>query len=278
MNFTREPIIETIITPKDGFKLVIRSVLGDGEEYAVDALEVISFGSAIFYRSFEKPKPFLLPVSHFEVIETRETKVVLKNTALDKTIKIAGGKEGMKSSEPKEPQVETKEEGQQQLEKKKKRSRKRKGNQYEQRKEEASTSSLESENVAQQPLEEGPAQIEPVTTHVRKIIPPPSTLISDTMSRYRSESIEEAVPLVQEETMLQDHRQDFIDQLDSFWMDDRYDFRVDNELDSEEFLGENLHLASSPEEDEPIGNTHIEEKLMDENPLHVSPEDSDDQK
>ena len=59
MDFTREPVIETIVTPKEGCKLVVRSSKGAShEEYFVDAVEVISFGNASFFRSLEKPKSF----------------------------------------------------------------------------------------------------------------------------------------------------------------------------------------------------------------------------
>ena len=55
MNYTREPIVETVITPKDGFKLIIRNSKGSKqEEYAVDAVEVVSFGQSMFFRSLEK--------------------------------------------------------------------------------------------------------------------------------------------------------------------------------------------------------------------------------
>ena len=40
MDFTREPVIETIITPRDGFRLVIRKSCQAGEEFVVDAVEV----------------------------------------------------------------------------------------------------------------------------------------------------------------------------------------------------------------------------------------------
>lgn len=94
MNFTREPIIETVITSKDGCKLLVRNSKGeDLEEYLVDAVEIVSFGPAIFYRSTEKPKSFLLPVSDYEIIETKEMKMALKAQNLDRTIKIGGGKE-----------------------------------------------------------------------------------------------------------------------------------------------------------------------------------------
>lgn len=94
MDFTREPIIETVITPRDGCTLVIRSSKGSGqEEYFVDALEVVIFGNAIFFRSRERPKAFLVPATDYEVLEVRETRLVLKNVGLDRSIKIAGGRE-----------------------------------------------------------------------------------------------------------------------------------------------------------------------------------------
>lgn len=113
MNFTREPIIETIITPKEGFKLVIRSSRdGSEEEYTVDAVEIVSFGKSMFFRSLERPKAFLLPVSDFEVIETKETRVVLKNAPMERSIKIAGG-----NKNPARPQREHEEkEGQPRVE------------------------------------------------------------------------------------------------------------------------------------------------------------------
>ena len=77
MDFTREPIIETIITPKEGCKLVVRSSKSAGqEEYFVDALEVVSFGGQSFFRSLERPKAFLVPTSDDEVLEVREARMV----------------------------------------------------------------------------------------------------------------------------------------------------------------------------------------------------------
>lgn len=93
MNFTREPIIETVITPKDGYKLSIRNSKGGSqEEYFVDVIEVVSFGQSMFFRSQERPKSFLLPVTDYEVVEAKETRVVLKNAPLEGSIKIGGGK------------------------------------------------------------------------------------------------------------------------------------------------------------------------------------------
>jgi hypothetical protein len=95
VNFTREPIIETIITPRDGCRLVIRSSRHESqEEFTVDAVEVVSFGHALFFRSLEKPRPFLVPVGDYEVVEVKESRVVLKNAQFERTIKIGGGREG----------------------------------------------------------------------------------------------------------------------------------------------------------------------------------------
>ena len=94
MDFTRDPIIETIITPKDGYKLVVRNskYLGK-EEYLVDAVEVITFGQTAFFRSLERPTSFLLPIGDYELVETREARMVLKNVGIERSIKIGGGKE-----------------------------------------------------------------------------------------------------------------------------------------------------------------------------------------
>ena len=75
MNYTREPIIETVITPKEGCKLVVRnSKVAGQEEYFVDALEIVNFGNATFFRSTESPKSFLVSTTDYEVIELKETK------------------------------------------------------------------------------------------------------------------------------------------------------------------------------------------------------------
>ena len=95
MDFTREPLIETVITPKEGCKLVVRSSKSNGqEEHFVDAVEVVSFGHSFFFRSSERPKTFLVPATDYEILEVREARMVLKNVGLDRTIKIAGGREG----------------------------------------------------------------------------------------------------------------------------------------------------------------------------------------
>ena len=101
MDFTRQPIIESIITPKEGCRLVVRSSKGLAqEEFFVDSLEVVSFSNFLFYRSLDRPKCFIVPVSDYEVLEVREARMVLKNVGIDKTIKIGGGR--VKSDQPAE--------------------------------------------------------------------------------------------------------------------------------------------------------------------------------
>ncbi len=109
MNYTREPIIETVITPRDGCKLVVRNSKGTTQEdYIVDAIEVVSFGHSFFFRSQERPKSFLVPVSDYEVIESKETRMVLKNVSTDRAIKIGGGREApARSREESRPREES---------------------------------------------------------------------------------------------------------------------------------------------------------------------------
>lgn len=159
MNFTREPIIETVITPREGCKLVIRSSKTNGEDYFVDAVEVVCFGNALFFRSLERPKAFLLPVSDYEVLELKETRMVLKNISTEKSIKINGGKK----EEPEEKSD------------KKKRRYKRKRSSSEKKK------SHESENVhVEEESKEQP------TTFTR-LFPPPATLIKENLSKQKED-------------------------------------------------------------------------------------------
>lgn len=208
MDFTREPIIETVITPKEGHKLVIRSSKSTGqEEYFVDAVEIVNFGNAMFFRSLERPKAFLAPVSDFEVLEVREARVVLKNVGHDRSIKIGGGREGgskipreqekeeIPSLEEKSEKIELiEEEGTEpkpelRLEKKRDRRRnyrKRRG------KEEGveSASPLPEEAVKETvTVVEGEESSEPAIVvpppSLSSLLQPPPTLISETINRYR---------------------------------------------------------------------------------------------
>lgn len=184
MNFTREPIIETVVTPKDGYKLVIRnSKAGGQEEFFVDAIEVVSFGSAIFFRSLEKPKCFLVPANDYEVLEVRESRMVLKTTGVEQGIKIGGGREAPLKVLKEEPGFEKTEAlpsmEQQRPDKRKERRRYRK-----------KRDKNEQEEESQEVQEETPFPIGVMEREKKvekpSLIPPPSTLISETISRYKS--------------------------------------------------------------------------------------------
>lgn len=204
MDFTREPIIETVITPKEGCKLVVRSSKTVGqEEYFVDAIEVVSFGQAIFFRSMERPKSFIVPASDYEVLEVREARIVLKNVGLERSIKIGGGREGAVKpvkdlTEPlqeKEPITqEAKPEGRVDRKRDRRRQyRKKRG------REEGQTSSEETAEFAKTGLEEkvdlpapekvgSEAEITEAVSMTGSLLsnllsPPP--LISETISRYK---------------------------------------------------------------------------------------------
>lgn len=175
MNFTREPIVETIITPKEGFKLVLRNSKGGGqEEFFVDAVEVITFGKNCFYRSLEKPKSFLVPVADYEIVEVRETRMLLKTPG-------SGEKKAADSELPQEPKK-----------RERRRSKKKRS-----KSEESAAEETPKDKPPQNPQEE-PAPKEapkPVPLERKSLIPPPSGLISESISRLK----ESEPPLLTEE-------------------------------------------------------------------------------
>jgi hypothetical protein len=204
VQFTREPIIETIITPKEGYKLVVRNSKGSSnEEFFVDAVQVVTVGSGCFFRSLEKPKPFLVPASDYEVIETREAKMVLKIPGSEKGgIKIGGGRQQNppKQQPERAPEKEQEESSPEEQEEdfnneeaatsvpqeprgqerrkdgnKRRMRRRRGGERFERAEGESNKEDLLEDGSAQKPREDKPAFI----------IPPPSTLISETIARYK---------------------------------------------------------------------------------------------
>ncbi len=191
MNFTREPIIETVITPREGCKLVVRSSKGTGQEdYFVDAVEVVSFGHSFFFRSQERPKSFLVPVSDYEILEVKETRMVLKNVSTDRSIKIGGGREA-----PPRPREEEISAEQRSMSKREKRRRGRRGRH--ERPPEALHREQHREPEQPFPPEEEPSEEpeelapqasgtgEKSPSFISKLFPPPSTLIKESLSRYK---------------------------------------------------------------------------------------------
>ena len=160
MNFTREPIIETVITPKEGFRLVLRNINGISEkEYSVESIEVVSLRGAFFFRSMETAQAFLLPVGDYEVLETRELQTVLKKPKIEKSIKIGGGSIEKRSKASPENQEEKVSE---------ERSRKK-------------ASRRRSSPVKKEHVEE----IESKQSERRALLSPPTSLISEHIDRYK---------------------------------------------------------------------------------------------
>jgi hypothetical protein len=198
VNFTRDPIIETVISPKEGFKLVVRnSKISSHEEFSVDAVEVVSFSGSLFYRSLERPQSFLLPVADYEVLEERETRVVLKNASFEKNIKIAGGRAPKEEKIDEEAPMESVEARHQHPGHDRKRGRhrnRRRGRHHEDRmgaprhqQEAALPSGQEDFSSIIEPESNGEAKIPTFTG----LIPPPPTLISESLARYKKEALEQ---------------------------------------------------------------------------------------
>lgn len=203
MNFTREPIIETIITPKEGHKLIVRNSSGSGqEEYSVEALEVVSFGHSFFFRSSERPKAFLVPVSDYEVIETKETRVVLKTASFEKAIKIGGGRDAAPKVKEKVAEAEVQEVAEpaaveQRLDKKRERRRHRRRRQggNNEVKEGQDQPTAAAEEGVQKTIQQEPTPPS-LPSMINRLIPPPPQLISDKYAKEKSEAAAKA----QEET------------------------------------------------------------------------------
>lgn len=183
MDFTREPVVETVITPKEGHKLIIRASSGNGEEqYSVGAVEVVSFGGNCFFRFLEKPKAFLLPMNHYEVVEAREIRTVLKKPQIEKSIKIAGGRKVSPpplpsfSEESKEGESKE-EESKEELPRRKEKKRGRK--------------SLKKESFLEKPAERESETPPPPSSQKRTLLPPPALLISDSIDRYKEYRVEQ---------------------------------------------------------------------------------------
>lgn len=236
MDFTREPIIETIITPKEGCKLVVRSSKNAGqEEYFVDAVEVVAFGQAFFFRSLERPKPFLVPIVDYEVLEVREARMVLKNVGIDRSIKIGGGREtsprSVKSPEKETPAVveptaksevpaaaseepaEVRLPGRPGLEKKRDRRRqyrKRRGVQAIEKEEETvpavSAAGMVMEEQAEYQVQEQPIEASQAGGGMfASLLQPPPRLISETINQYRENAMFKSAFFLTEDEQYKPH-------------------------------------------------------------------------
>lgn len=201
MNFTREPIVETVVSPREGCKLVIRNSKSAGqEEYLVDAIEIVRFGSALFFRSLERPKSFILPVSDYEVMEVRETRVVLKHAVSgekpsrperrkrdDRREVREPRKPEAKKPEAKKPEAKTEETSGDEPKPKRRRQRRRKRDD-EGAPAEGATPSVETDGQATEgksPAAKSPVASPAVERAPSTLLPPPTTLISDSIGHYK---------------------------------------------------------------------------------------------
>jgi hypothetical protein len=174
VHFTRDPIIETIITARDGHKILIRDVNHAHDEYYVDMIEVVRIGDHCYYRCQEKPKPFLVPATLFELLEVREPRMSLKTSInVEKGIKISAQKDGAK---PKEGESQ---ESKSDKKKEKKRIRKKK--------EKSEETKVDTDENEDEPQDEAIKVMMPPPER-RALIPPPATLISETITRYKNTS------------------------------------------------------------------------------------------
>ncbi len=198
MNFTREPIIETIVTPMEGYKLIVRNSKGAAqEEFVVDAVEVISFGHSFFFRSLEKPKAFLVPITDYEILEVKETRVVLKHASVDRAIKIGGGRDAsLKMREAQEPQAseETQAESGQAAQEPRSDKKRDRGRRHRRRRHESRDMREETqerprtEETSETSGETSEAPVTPTT--FSRLFPPPPTLISEKLAKIKKENPE----------------------------------------------------------------------------------------
>jgi hypothetical protein len=184
VNFTRDPIIETVITPREGCKLVVRnSKVQNQETFLVDALEVVSFGQSLFFRSQERPRSFLVPVSDYEITESKEAKMVLKSTTADQSIKIGGGRLQREDSVEEERPQESHDR------KRDKRRRGRRGrdrNDFQHQQQEAPREGAAVEVHIPDAVAQQTEEPKEKVSFISKLFPPPPTLIKETIGRYKT--------------------------------------------------------------------------------------------
>ena len=170
MNFTREPIIESIISSNDGYKLRLTKLNNRGndcEDFLVDALELVTYGRTCFYRHKEKPKSFLVPVSEYEITEVRDARLSLKYATIDKSIKITAEKEVKKTdSRGQNVKNPSKQDSKSKIESKR------------------NTKKTNSVKTSEKNKDtKNNTEIDP---SVIKVLAPPSSLISDSLKKYKS--------------------------------------------------------------------------------------------
>lgn len=212
MHFTREPIVESVLSARDGYKLVLKnSKLASTTEISAEVIEIVSFAGTVFYRSQDRSKNFLLPASDFELSEVKDGRLVLKNISLEKSNKLQNlQRETLSADSEFQDEAVKGEEGSQvdnegsslvtaepknnRLERRRERRRNRRRRHNEDKKEGPVTEAAPQDEV----VEKGHAEdnTQPVVPTLN-LIPPPPTLISQTLARYKDKAQEvEASPAI----------------------------------------------------------------------------------
>jgi hypothetical protein len=200
------------LSARDGFKLVLKnSKMTTGSEVSAEVIEIVSFSGNVFYRSQDRSKNFLLPASDYEVQEVKDSRLVLKNISLDKSNKL--------QNPPKEASVREIEEelvaeemgdveavsepaqasssgSSSRLERRRERRRNRRRRQMEEKATQDKQPALSIDSQEAEKVEESFDEIKtdeaslaaPIPTI--NLIPPPTTLISQTLARYKEKEVQ----------------------------------------------------------------------------------------
>ena len=104
MEYTREPIIQSVIAAREGHKLNVSNQVGS-QLYVVDSLQVVLFGDTPFYRNIEGVQEFMCPAAHYSIEEIKESKIALK---MSKERKIKISSKESEENKPQRPRKNTK--------------------------------------------------------------------------------------------------------------------------------------------------------------------------
>lgn len=221
MHFTREPIIESILSARDGYKLVLKnSKTPSSSEISSEVIEIVSFSGTVFYRSQDRSRNFLLPATDFEIVEVKDSRLVLKNISLDKSSKLPNppreqisdesadeGQEDQSSSDQdiqaQQTSVSASQNSRLERRRERRRNRRRRHNEEknaDEKRESASDTPSELENHEEVALQsetsdEGSSTSMPMLIPTLNLIPPPTTLISQTLARYKEKQPELEAPV-----------------------------------------------------------------------------------
>ena len=77
MHFTRDPIVETVLTARDGYKFNLTH-MSNGKEYSTTVVQIVSIGNVVCYCSVDQVDSFLLPLAEYQLVEVKEAKLPLK--------------------------------------------------------------------------------------------------------------------------------------------------------------------------------------------------------